>query len=185
MFLDALRDFAWENEPENVRFVENGLTIKTEPQTDFWQNVHHKIHKDNGHFFYTRKNGDFSLTLKWSFDTPPPSAQCGLMVRVDSLSWAKIGILTPDTRFWTVGSVATQRGMSDWAVWPLETKPQELWFRVARFGTDFLFFISTDGNNFRQVRLFNLFGVDTEIKVGAYACSPQDARFECVLEDIS
>ena len=43
MLLDSLRYFSWYNEPDNVRFVENGMQIETKPQSDFWQNTFHKV----------------------------------------------------------------------------------------------------------------------------------------------
>ncbi len=184
MLLDCLKDFSWYNEPANVRFVEDGMLVETEPETDFWQNTGHNFHKDNGHFFYTRRQGNFSLTLKWHFETPAASDQCGIMLRLDNLNWAKAGFLSTDLRAPQLGSVVTVKGCSDWAVWPLESLPQDIWLRLRRCGTDFLFFASTNGENFRQIRMFSLPDATVELKVGAYACSPQRRSFECVLADI-
>ena len=184
MLLDSLKDFFWLNEPANVRFVEGGMLVETEPETDFWQSAHHNFHKDNGHFFYTRRLGNFSLAVKWRFEELLASDQCGIMVRQDNLNWAKAGILTTDLRQPQLGSVVTVNGTSDWAVWPLERLPAEIWLKTVRRGRDFLFFASTDGVSFRQLRMFGLPKAGDEIKAGAYACSPLRHNFQCVLEEV-
>lgn len=184
MLLDALKDFCWYNEPLNVRFVENGMLVDTVPETDFWQNSAHRLYRDNGHFFYTTKQGDFSTTVKWKFSNIIASDQCGLMVRVDNRNWAKISLLCTDMRKLQIGSVVTDGGYSDWAVYPLNNLPDELWFRVVRKGNDFAMYFSVDGNSFERVRIFYFSQIEDAIKVGAYACSPQNRSFSCTLEDI-
>ena len=47
MRLDALKDFEWYNEPENVRFSDLGMVVNCKPKTDFWQSAHHNFKKDN------------------------------------------------------------------------------------------------------------------------------------------
>ena len=39
MILETIKNFDWYNEPQNVRFIEEGLLIEAMPQTDFWQNA--------------------------------------------------------------------------------------------------------------------------------------------------
>lgn len=55
MFLEQLRDFEWYNEPADVSFDERGMQVLSLPGTDFWQSLHHRVSKDDGHFFFTRK----------------------------------------------------------------------------------------------------------------------------------
>ncbi|MBE6451866.1 MAG: DUF1349 domain-containing protein [Alphaproteobacteria bacterium] len=184
MLLDSLKDFHWYNEPANVRFVENGMMLDTEAETDFWQNITYNIHRDNGHFFYTEKQGDFCLTVKWHFDDAIASDQCGLMIRLDSLNWGKISLLSTDMRKLEVGTVITNRGFSDWSNWPLSELPSELWFRVVRKGNDFALYLSLDGISFVRTRMFYFPQAESTIKVGAYACSPQKRSFRCILEDV-
>lgn len=184
MLLDSLKDFSWYNEPADVSFGEDGMTVETEPETDFWQSLHHNIHKDNGHFFFTRKNGDFTLTLKWRFADIVSSDQCGIMLRIDSLNWIKTGLLTTDLRHPQLGSVVTLNGISDWAIYPLAELPQNLWLRLQRRGKDFLLFASVDGEDFFLLRMCGLPHLGDEAKVGAYACSPQKHSFVCTLAGI-
>lgn len=184
MLLDALRDFTWYNEPHNVRFIEEGMIVEVAEQTDFWQSAAHNFHRDNGHFLYTEKTGDFTLTLKWHSDEPLAFAQCGVMVRLDNLNWAKGGVLSPDLYKPQLGTVVTNAGHSDWAVSPLYDYNADFWYRLRRKNGDFIIFYSVDGQNFQQIRLFRFWKAAETVKVGAYACSPQRAGFRCILENI-
>lgn len=182
MLLDALKDFEWYNEPENVRFNELGMVINTKPKTDFWQSTHHNFHKDNGHFFYTRAQGDFSLLVKWSFDKAYAFDQCGLMLRVDGLNWFKLSLMSETIDKPKLGSSLTNFGYSDWAVVDLNTAVSEIWYKLQCCNGDYIAFYSLDGEVFHQLRLFHLVNDQGEIKVGAYAAAPQRSDFECILE---
>lgn len=185
MFLDYLKNFQWYNEPANVCFVEDGMLVETEAQTDFWQSSQHHIHKDNGHFFYTSKISDFSITIKWRLNSVATSDQCGLMLRIDEYNWAKISILNPDIQKIQIGCVVAKNGDSDWSAMPIDLLPQNIWFKAIRRAKDFMFFVSLDGKNYNMMRMFAFPQADDVLKVGAYACSPQNHNFKCILEDIS
>ncbi len=184
MLLDSLKNFFWLNEPANVRFVEEGMLVETLPETDFWQSKHHRFYKDNGHFFYTRKQGDCRFTVKWQIGDVLASDQCGIMIRIDDQNWAKAGLLTTDLRQPQLGSVVTVAGVSDWASWPLDNLPRELWCRLVKKDKDILLFASIDGTNFRQIRMFTIPKIVDEFKIGAFACSPLKHSLSCILEDI-
>ena len=66
MNFEVLENFDWYNEPSNVRFEENEMLVFAKQEVDFWQSIHRGLKKDDAHFFYSRKNGDFSLILKRS-----------------------------------------------------------------------------------------------------------------------
>lgn len=185
MLLDSLKHFSWYNEPSNVRFVEEGMLVETMPQTDFWQAAHRGFRKDDGHFFYTEKQGDFEMLLNWRFGSAVASDQCGLMVRIDSRNWAKIGLLSPNISVPQIGCVITAEGTSDWSSHYLPSMLSECWFKVVRRGGDFLFFYSTDGEKYIQCRLFHLEKAASDIKAGAYCCAPQNHNFECILQNIN
>ncbi len=184
MLLDALKDFNWYNEPENVRFTDGGMLVDVKKNTDFWQNSAHSVHKDDGHFFYTTQAGDFDLTIKWQAFSPSSFAQSGLMVRLDSLNWAKIGFLSSSMNAPQIGTVVTNSGFSDWAVSVLPAYQKSLYYRARRRQGDICFYFSLDGVNFRQIRLFRFLENPLIVKVGAYACNPQREDFSCLLESV-
>ena len=184
MLLDSLKNFSWYNEPQNVRFVEEGMLVETFPQTDFWCAEHHNFLKDDGHFFYTEKQGNFSLLLNWHWNTAVSSDQCGIMVRIDSNNWAKMGFLSPDLSIPQIGCVITSQGSSDWSSHYLSSPISDLWCKVIRRGNDFVFLYSLDGLKFHQIRMFSIKEITSVVKTGAYCCSPQKHTFECILENI-
>ena len=53
MLLDSLKDFSWYNEPADVSFGEDGMTVETEQETDFWQSLHHN--RQRTFFLYPQK----------------------------------------------------------------------------------------------------------------------------------
>jgi len=184
MLLDALKDFNWYNEPDNVRFTDGGMLIDVKKNTDFWQNNAHAVHKDNGHFFYTSQAGDFDLTVKWRASSPVSFAQSGLMIRVDSMNWGKIGFLSSGPDVPQIGTVVTNSGFSDWAVSAVPVYQEAFYYRAKRRQGDICFYFSLDGVNYRQIRLFRFLENPLIVKVGAYACSPQQGDFSCLLESL-
>lgn len=185
MFLDSLRYFTWLNEPENVRFSERGMIVEAPSRTDFWQNNNHNIRKDDGCFFYSEYEGDFTLNIKWKHIEFVPYAQFGLMLRLDEMNWAKISLMMPTLQSPQIGCVITNNGNSDWSITYLHKAPQEIWYRLVRHGDDFLLYFSEDDIKYHQIRLFNLNQLAmSTVKIGAYACSPQNIPASAVLEDV-
>lgn len=184
MLLENIKDFNWVNEPKNVEFIEKGLLISTKPQTDFWQNSAFNISKDDGHFFARVKEGDFTLSAKWCFDTFKASAQCGIMVKSDAKNWIKAGVLpTMDSKV-QIGVVVANSGVCDWSINDLDKEVNSLYFNIKRKGSNFIVYYSYDGISYNQIRLVNHPHIRQVIDAGAYACSPKDNSFDCILEEI-
>ena len=184
MLLGALQDFEWYNEPENVVFRDKLMLVTAAAGSDFWQSRHHGVSKDNGHFFYCRKDGNFTLVAKWSYTQKIPYAQCGVMLRVDENNWIKATVMydAPDKPM--LGTGVTQNGYSDWAAQPITPDFDDIWFKVKRLNGDYLLYYSLDGEKFKSIRMTHLLNDMPEVKVGAYICSPQSADFEAVLSQI-
>lgn len=184
MLLDQLRDFEWYNEPEDVSFDERGMRVLSRIKTDFWQSAHHNFSKDDGHFFFTRKTGNFTMTLKWNFDTNGSFDQCGIMVRIDEKNWFKASVMFESFRQPMLGSCVTNNGYSDWAAQDIPMGINQIWYRVKKVNGDYLVFFSLDGKKFKQIRLLHLLNDMPEVKAGAYICSPQRMDFEGILSAI-
>ena len=174
MNFEALANFDWYNEPENVRFETDGMVIYAKGKTDFWQSVHHGFKKDNGHFFFSRQNGDFSFVLKWHFDTLEKFSQCGIMLRIDERNWMKSSLMneTADDNMLAVS--LTIGGHSDWSGCSLVGDIHELWFKLQRVGDDYILFYSLDGFRFEKIKMFYLKSYE-DVKVGAYIASPSES----------
>jgi hypothetical protein len=184
MRLESLIDFEWYNEPLNVSFEEKNVKIIAKPQTDFWQSLHHKIKKDNAHFFYKTLSGDFTLIIKWCFKTAENFNQCGIMARIDERNWFKASVMSRKQNAPEIGSCLTIGAFSDWAGAPLSKMPTEIFFKLERKGDDFVCFYSLDSKKYIRLRQFYLRGIEPDIKAGAYIAAPQSAPFEAVLDEI-
>ena len=184
MILENLINFEWYNEPENVIFLDKEMKIAAHPQTDFWQSLHHKIKKDNGHFFYKKVKGDFALTVKWRAENMDLFKQCGLMVRADERNWFKASLMSKDMASPQIGTCLTISGHSDWAGATLKKEPKCVFYKLERRGDDFVCFYSFNGQKYILLRQFYLPSIDDDIKIGAYIASPQKSGFEAVLDDI-
>lgn len=75
------------------------------------------------------------------------------------------------------GSVVTQFGYSDWAAADIPASATAAAYRLHRRGDDFLLECSLAGEPWKQMRIFHLRELETELSVGVYACSPRDSSF--------
>lgn len=183
MNFEALENFEWFNDPENVRFENNAMIIYAKPKTDFWQSVHRGLSKDNGHFFYKRQSDDFILTLNWKFEKREQFSQCGLMVRIDEKNWFKVSVMNEVSGQEVLVSSLTINGHSDWCGFGIEKEISDIWFRVQRVDDDYTVFYSLDGIVYIRLRMFYLKGID-EPKVGAYIANPSESEFSAELATI-
>lgn len=183
MNFEILSNFEWYNDPENVRFETSDMIIYAKSGTDFWQSVHHGFKKDNGHFFFSRQNGDFLLTVKWQFEILEKFSQCGIMVRADERNWLKASLMNDTGENDMLAVSLTVNGHSDWSGFHINQEIHELWFRMQRVGDDYILFYSTDGVIYHKLRTFYLKSYE-DIKVGAYIASPNQEGFAAALNDI-
>lgn len=184
MLLENIRDFDWYNDPQNVRFVEEGMLIETKPHSDFWQNIDYNFAKDDGHLFAKTVEGDFILTVVCSFPVIKENAQCGLMVRSNAANWIKAGLYSTNVDSPQIGVVSANHGSSDWSLVDLPVDCRKIWLRLRRRGKDFVVWYSLDGSAFKQIRLSHLPKAETLMDIGAFACSPGDESFEAIFQEI-
>ncbi len=165
--------------------MQDGLILTTDPQTDFWQRTHYGFQRDNGHALLTEADGSFTFTTRVRFQYAGQYDQCGIMVRVDDQQWIKVSLEYEDSQYGRLGSVVTHLGYSDWATTDVSSKINELWYRVQREGDDFTITYASDGQEWIQMRITHLHGAPSQLKVGFYACSPQDSSFTCTFDQAS
>ena len=183
MNFEVLENFEWYNEPENVRFDGNAMTVYAKYGTDFWQSIHRGYKKDSGHFFYGRKNGDFALTLNWRVDELPEFSQCGVMLRIDERNWFKASIERETSDSFVVTSSLTQQGHSDLCIAKVEKFGSDIWFRIVRVGDEYEVFYSLDNVNFIKFRMFYMSAFE-DVKIGAHISSLEHEDFSAQLIDI-
>ncbi len=178
-------EFHWFNEPASTTFDENGLALRTKPETDFWQGTHYGFRRDDGHCLLTPVRGDFSLCTEVSFVPEAQYDQCGLFVRMDDQNWIKVSTEYENPEMSRLGSVVTNLGYSDWATQDVPASCLHIHYRIQRTGQDFFIEQSSDGKNWIQMRVTRLHEAPETLDIGIYACSPVGNGFTANFKSIN
>ncbi len=173
-----LARFSWLNPPKEANLAPDCLEFTTSPDTDFWQRTHYGFRSNTGHAFLTALPGDFSFSAQAEFVYENLFDQCGLLLYIDEDNWAKASLEFEEGLSGQLGSVVTNGGWSDWASTPMDPIAKRIFYRVSRRAADFMFECSLDGNLYHQMRVFHMTGDLARLRVGVYACSPQESSFK-------
>lgn len=190
--LDLL-DGEWLNKPKISQLTPDALTITTEPNTDFWQRSYYGFRNENAPALLFKATDNFTFSARASFEYKAQFDQCGLLLFIDNENWFKASVEYENPRYSRLGSVVTNLGHSDWATTDIAA-PNSIVFRLSRRGSDFLIESSTQGDDFKQMRIFHLhqLGATTaemgsanppipatnSVRFGLYACSPGNSSFK-------
>ena len=175
----------WIYEPKEYSLSDEKLIIKTEPKTDFWQRTYYGFQNDNAPaLLIPTSEKYFSFNVKTQFNSQQRFDQCGVIIYQDSDNWFKASIEYENENYQRLGSVVTNHGYSDWATTDIPAKQKEMYYRLSRRGSDYCIENSYDGIHYKQMRIFHLFEGQGEIRIGVYACSPEDSSFEATFTDI-
>lgn len=185
MFQFNTHQAKWFCKPENFTFSEGRIEILTEPHTDLWQRTYYGFRNDNAHILYVSTHEKyFSFTVKTEFEYAEIYDQCGIAIYQDSENWVKAGIEFQNEQTSWLGSVVTNQGYSDWATSEVDSGIKSMWYRISRRENDFLIENSTDGKNFKQLRIFHLFEANDSINIGLIACSPKSNSFKAIFSNL-
>ncbi len=176
--------FQWLNKPEKFVIDGNRVLICTEPETDLWQRTYYGFQNDNAPAFLMEMDEDFSFQVKTEYEEAIQLYdQCGILLYSDSQNWVKVSTEYENDSVRRLGSVATNRGYSDWASIDIPADQTEMWYRLSRRGQDFYIENSTDGQTFQQMRMLHMHKEIQTVKVGVYACSPMNSSFNAVFSE--
>lgn len=164
----------WLNEPPIWQINNDRLRVITGPKTDFWRLTHYGFIRDNGHFYYEDRTGDFTIQVKIDAKYEALYDQAGIMIRSDAGNWIKAGVEYTDgcPHF----SAVVTREFSDWSVLPAPSAGP-VWFRLTKLSTAIRIQYATDGFSFRMLRLA-YFPDAATTQVGLMCCSPEREGFE-------
>ncbi len=154
--------------------------IETAAGTDFWQRTHYGFRADNGHFLYTRTQGNFVLTTRVGGAPVHQYDQAGLMVRLSPDCWLKTSVEhEPDEADDRLGAVVTNHGYSDWSTQPAAKSARDVWLRVRAETRAVLVESSFDGEQWQQLRVAHLAERTpaATVEAGLYCCSPKAAGY--------
>jgi len=177
---------SWFCPPLKWRIENSCLVIEPEAKTDYWQKTHYGFMADNGHFLYTRLEGDFILTTKVHFYPVQQYDQAGLMVRISPQFWLKTSVEYEPEGPLRLGAVVTNHGYSDWSTQNYRPKNNELELRIRREREDYIVEYSEPQSGVQdegvkdwiQIRMAHLEReADNPVLCGLYACSPIAAGY--------
>lgn len=172
----------WLNPPPNWRHDSGRLKLSTGDRTDFWRHTHYGFVRDNGHFYFEDRTGDFTAEAAVRGDYRVLYDQAGLMLRLDAENWIKAGIeMTGGVAHM---SVVVTRGYSDWSLIALGTAPESIRLRLTRIGVAVHISYQLPGARWQPARLA-YFPASDSASIGLMACSPERAGFQAEFEDFS
>ena len=171
--------WTWTRQPADFRITDEGIEIVTAPHTDLWQRTYYHFRNDNAPVLQTETEEKyFSFVVKTEFESKHRFDQCGVVVYLDSDNWLKGSIEYENERFQHLGSVVTNNGYSDWATTEIAASVKSMWYRLSRREDDFCIECSEDGITYKQMRICHLWQGGGTIRLGIYACSPEDSSFK-------
>ena len=174
-----VKTMEWTREPKQYTITEDSVEMITEPFTDLWQRTYYHFRNDNAPVLQMTTNEKyFSFVVKTDFDTKVRYDQSGIIMYLDSENWLKASVEYENDRIQRLGSVVTNNGYSDWASVDIDFSIKSMWFRFSRRDDDFCIENSTDGKNFKQMRICHMFQVKDTIQFGIYACSAEASSFK-------
>ena len=171
----------WIRKPKKVEIGDGKVVITTESGTDLWQRTYYGFQNDNAPALQAKTSEKyFSFVVKTQFESKERFDQCGVAMYLNSDNWFKASIEYENAQIQRLGSVVTNHGYSDWATTDISSDVREMWYRFSRRESDYCIECSTDGEHFKQMRIFHMWEGAEEISFGIYACSPTTGSYPAV-----
>ena len=182
-----LTTLAWTREPAEWKATDDAIEITTAPGTDLWQRTYYHFRNDNAPALQlTTSEPFFSFVACTDFTGAHHRFdQCGIVMYLDSENWIKASVEYEDGEIQHLGSVVTNQGWSDWATTVIPADVRQMWYRLSRREDDYRIECSSDGSSWQQMRVCHLHEGAGEVRVGIYACSPEDSSFTARFTDLS
>lgn len=181
----STKDLFWIRQPKQFTIRDEKIQIITEPVTDLWQRTYYGFQNDNAPVLQMETEETyFSFTVKTEFESKWRFDQCGIVLYLDSDNWVKASIEYENEQFQRLGSVVTNLGYSDWATTDIPASIKSMWYRLSRRESDYCIECSTDGESWKQMRIFHLHAGAGKIAFGVYACSPERSSFRATFTNM-
>ncbi|MCH5351710.1 MAG: DUF1349 domain-containing protein [Clostridiales bacterium] len=178
-------EMKWTREPKDCKITSDKVEIVTAPHTDLWQRTYYHFRNDNAPVLQISTDEKyFSFIVKTEFESKKRFDQCGIVMYLDSENWLKASIEYENEKFQHLGSVVTNNGYSDWATTEIDPTVKSMWYRLSRREDDYCIECSSDGINFKQMRICHMQNGKGTIRFGIYACSPEDSSFKATFTNM-
>lgn len=179
---DMIKGWRWFNEPTTWSTDGDGLSVTTDPDTDFWRTTHYGFIRDTGHVLGTDVNGDLTLTATFAGDYRDQYDQAGIALRVDERNWIKSGIELVDGRQ-QISAVVT-RDFSDWSVAAV-ADPRRVTIKAERTGDTVTISYGLDGGAPTTLLRLAYLPPDRPVFAGVLAASPTGRGFSTTFTDVA
>ena len=178
--------FRWTRHPQACTIQNGRIEVTTRPHTDLWQRTYYHFRNDNAPVFQMETNEKFfSFVVRTDFRSSHTRFdQCGVVMYLDSDNWLKASVEYENSEFQHLGSVVTNHGYSDWATTAIPAHQKVMWYRLSRREDDYCIECSEDGQQWRQMRICHIHEGAGKVRVGIYACSPEDSSFTAIFTDM-
>ena len=178
--------FRWTRRPQACTIQNGRIEVTTRPHTDLWQRTYYHFRNDNAPVFQMETNEKFfSFVVRTDFRSSHTRFdQCGVVMYLDSDNWLKASVEYENSEFQHLGSVVTNHGYSDWATTAIPAHQKVMWYRLSRREDDYCIECSEDGQQWRQMRICHIHEGAGKVRVGIYACSPEDSSFTAIFTDM-
>ena len=175
----------WIRQPKEFQVSDEKIEIITEPVTDLWQRTYYNFQNDNAPVLQMEtKETYFSFIVKTEFESKWRFDQCGIVLYLNSDNWIKASIEFENEEYQRLGSVVTNLGYSDWATTDIPASIKTMWYRLSRRESDYCIECSTDGQDWKQMRICHLHEGAGKIAFGVYACSPERSSFKATFTNM-
>lgn len=178
--------FRWTRRPQACTIQNGRIEVTTRPHTDLWQRTYYHFRNDNAPVYQMETDEKFfSFVVRTDFRSSHTRFdQCGVVMYLDSDNWLKASVEYENSEFQHLGSVVTNHGYSDWATTAIPAHQKVMWYRLSRREDDYCIECSEDGQQWRQMRICHIHEGAGKVRVGIYACSPEDSSFTAIFTDM-
>lgn len=178
--------FRWTRRPQACTIQNGRIEVTTRPHTDLWQRTYYHFRNDNAPVYQMETDEKFfSFVVRTDFRSSHARFdQCGVVMYLDSDNWLKASVEYENSEFQHLGSVVTNHGYSDWATTAIPAHQKVMWYRLSRREDDYCIECSEDGQQWRQMRICHIHEGAGKVRVGIYACSPEDSSFTAIFTDM-
>lgn len=178
--------FRWTRQPQACTIQNGRIEVTTRPHTDLWQRTYYHFRNDNAPVYQMETDEKFfSFVVRTDFRSSHTRFdQCGVVMYLDSDNWLKASVEYENSEFQHLGSVVTNHGYSDWATTAIPAHQKVMWYRLSRREDDYCIECSEDGQQWRQMRICHIHEGAGKVRVGIYACSPEDSSFTAIFTDM-
>ena len=175
----------WIRQPKESLVTDERIEIITEPVTDLWQRTYYNFQNDNAPVLQMEtEEMYFSFIVKTEFESKWRFDQCGIVLYLNNDNWIKASIEFENEEYQRLGSVVTNLGYSDWATTDIPASIKTMWYRLSRRESDYCIECSTDGKDWKQMRICHLHEGAGKIAFGVYACSPERSSFKATFTNM-